>query len=522
MILITSAAYIDLELQSEFGRLPPAFLPVGNKHLFFHQVDILKSYFNDEAIYMSIPESFIVSDLEREFINNLNISIVSIPDKLRLSDSILYAINSIGNYSEGIRILHGDTLIYDLPLELDTIAVAQADSEYQWYIESSDDEGYLAWAGYFSFKSVALLGKALVASAGDFEKAVISYGQKNKLTRSLVENWLDFDHVNTFYNSRSKITTQRSFNELKIINKKIYKSSKNSLKIKAEAKWFESIPPQLRVYTPQLLNHGELLGNYFYELEYLFCAPLNEVYVYGRHNVVFWDRIFSHIKQWFNDSRSTFHENIKLYNDSIIEKNFIDLIDKKTKHRIFSYLLDRGISQDSLTYLNSKELPSLNVIIDQCVNLTSMLPSMPGIMHGDLCFSNILMDSRSDSIKLLDPRGVNNDGTISIVGDLRYDLAKLAHSVYGMYDYIISGAYYINKKSDLNYDFYINSDDNLNKIKSHFINYEFLSDIPTRSILPLCVLLFLSMLPLHSDKPERQDAMLANALRIYSLILEEQ
>jgi hypothetical protein len=30
------------------------------------------------------------------------------------------------------------------------------------------------------------------------------------------------------------------------------------------------------------------------------------------------------------------------------------------------------------------------------------------------------------------------------------------------------------------------------------------------------------MLPLHSDKPERQDAMLANALRIYSLILEEQ
>lgn len=522
MILITSAAYIDLELQSEFGRLPPAFLPVGNKHLFFHQVDVLKSYFNDEVIYMSIPESFILSELEHEFINNLNVSIVSIPDRLSLSDSILYAINSIGNYSEGIRILHGDTLIYDLPLDFDTIAVAQADSQYQWYIESSDDEGYMAWAGYFSFKSVALLGKALVASAGDFEKAVISYGQKNKLIRSLVENWLDFDHVNTFYNSRSKITTQRSFNELKIINKKVYKSSENSLKIKAEAKWFESIPPQLRVYTPQLLNHGELLSNYFYELEYLFCAPLNEVYVYGRHNVIFWDRIFSHIKQWFNDSRSSFHENFKLHNNSIIEKDFIGLIDKKTKHRIYSYLLDRNISQDKLTCLNGKELPGLNVIIDQCISLTSMLPSMPGIMHGDLCFSNILMDSRADSIKLLDPRGVNNDGAISIVGDLKYDLAKLAHSVVGMYDYIIAGAYYINKKGDLNYDFYINTDDNLNKIQNHFINYDFLNDISTRSILPLCVLLFLSMLPLHSDKPERQDAMLANALRIYSLILEEQ
>jgi hypothetical protein len=34
-------------------------------------------------------------------------------------------------------------------------------------------------------------------------------------------------------------------------------------------------------------------------------------------------------------------------------------------------------------------------------------------------------------------------------------------------------------------------------------------------VQPLVVLLFLSMLPLHSDNPARQAAFFANALRLY-------
>ena len=39
MLLIMSAAYVDQELQSEFGLIPPAFLPVGNKPLYVGVVD---------------------------------------------------------------------------------------------------------------------------------------------------------------------------------------------------------------------------------------------------------------------------------------------------------------------------------------------------------------------------------------------------------------------------------------------------------------------------------------------------
>ena len=63
------------------------------------------------------------------------------------------------------------------------------------------------------------------------------------------------------------------------------------------------------------------------------------------------------------------------------------------------------------------------------------------ISHGDLCFSNILFDTRVESIKCIDPRGITPKGEYSIYGDRRYDLAKLYHSVVGLYDFIIAGRY---------------------------------------------------------------------------------
>lgn len=37
MFLIMSAAYITLELESEFGTIPPSFLPLGNRRLFQYE-----------------------------------------------------------------------------------------------------------------------------------------------------------------------------------------------------------------------------------------------------------------------------------------------------------------------------------------------------------------------------------------------------------------------------------------------------------------------------------------------------
>ena len=62
-------------------------------------------------------------------------------------------------------------------------------------------------------------------------------------------------------------------------------------------------------------------------------------------------------------------------------------------------------------------------------------------MHGDLCFNNILYDPYGGTIRLIDPRGQMSSDSGSNSGDIKYDLAKLAHSgIYG-YDYLISGLF---------------------------------------------------------------------------------
>ena len=95
-----------------------------------------------------------------------------------------------------------------------------------------------------------------MAARGSFEGAVVAYDAEQPLTRVDAIDWADFGHVNTFYRSRARSTTQRSFNELIISDRKVRKTGTPPAKIQAEARWHEALPVELRVYAPQLLCHG--------------------------------------------------------------------------------------------------------------------------------------------------------------------------------------------------------------------------------------------------------------------------
>ena len=62
-------------------------------------------------------------------------------------------------------------------------------------------------------------------------------------------------------------------------------------------------------------------------------------------------------------------------------------------------------------------------------------------------------------------------------------------------------------------------DHRLKSIQKIFMEIDFIDGLKVKSIMPLVVLLFLSMLPLHADKPDRQKAMLLNAVRLYKEII---
>ena len=60
--------------------------------------------------------------------------------------------------------------------------------------------------------------------------------------------------------------------------------------------------------------------------------------------------------------------------------------------------------------------------------------AIPGIIHGDPVFTNVLLDT-TNNIKLIDPRGKLGDNE-TIYGDIFYDYAKIYQSLIG-YDFIL-------------------------------------------------------------------------------------
>jgi hypothetical protein len=189
----------------------------------------------------------------------------------------------------------------------------------------------------------------------------------------------------------------------------------------------------------------------------------------------------------------------------------------KTFSRLKTYASEANINLEKPWILNGIVVPSLHdIVLEMDAAIPQPQAQHLSIIHGDFCFSNILYNYKTQSVKVIDPRGLDLDGNETIYGDVRYDIAKLAHSVLGLYDYIIAGCYELEEASEYNLNFEIQVESSIIYIQKYFKSLQFggmgLSQLST---YPILVHLFLSMLPLHSDHPNRQRAMLANALKLY-------
>ena len=238
MILITSAAYVEGDFSAEVGLLPPSFLPVGNKRLYHHQIKLFEESSKSRDLYLSIPSSFSIDPYDEKQIDELGINILRVPDGLSLGDSILYCWNATARHHDTLTVLHGDTLFLNFDLtSSDAVSVHKnrgyymrarvgsptdvtGEFEKHW---SNNDERVLS--GFFSFKNPLFFMKSLVELKGDFEKAIGAYNGKFSLATLGDGLWLDFGHINSYFNARRVLTTERFFNELKITDRFVEKKS---------------------------------------------------------------------------------------------------------------------------------------------------------------------------------------------------------------------------------------------------------------------------------------------------------
>lgn len=490
MILIISGAYINQEMRVEFGKIPPAFLPLGNHPLYYFQLKLIQGKFPKEKIYLTIPEDFEV-DLTDEL---RLVNIIKVPTEISLSESILFALNISDSEDETVRILNGDTLFSNLPEPSDTFGISSDYANYDWDYASKKE----ALTGYFSFKSRRNLIRSLTLAKGSFPKALQIYKkQSSGIKFETIPGWLDLGHLNSYFESRAKITTERAFNSIRVRNGILWKTGTPEKKIRAEAHWFERLPQPLKRYIPQFLGSKTEESHFWYGLEYLPFSPLNELYVNGRQPSDFWVDIFKRCLRIIDDfSRQDIPVDFDV--DYYRESLYIN----KTHDRIA--LIEKKCNLSCLF----NQL-GLRDITNECLEKVKLLPRFPAIVHGDFCFSNIMFSSRGRIIKLIDPRGISGDNEITLYGDQAYDLAKVLHSIIGMYDFIIAGKYHLKGKEIL-----FDENKELSKFQDYVLSESY-KGVPIKTFLPLVVLLFITMVPLHADRSDRQEAFLINAKRIY-------
>lgn len=133
------------------------------------------------------------------------------------------------------------------------------------------------------------------------------------------------------------------------------------------------------------------------------------------------------------------------------------------------------------------------------------------IGHGDLCLSNILYDKRTLLLKLIDPRGAER--VEELYTDPYYDLAKLSHSVLGLYDFLNNGLFEIGLDTDLKVAVRIDGPDR-SIFQQTFRDRVEAAGFSISGIRLFEASLFLSMLPLHIDVPQKVLAFVLNAIAI--------
>jgi hypothetical protein len=509
-------------LSAEFGNMPPSFLPVGNRRLYEFQAERIAA-----PLYMTVPETYAVPDQDAARLAALAITLLPVPENLSLGESVIFALNLIGGPDQPLRILHGDTLIEDLDLTaLDSLATAPAGAGYSWAEVTLDGSTITGMAtvpagggsepakpvaaGYFAFSHSTALIRAITRARGSFVAGLLDYAaETHPLQAAPVERWYDFGHVQTFFRSRRLVTSARHFNTLRIDGRTARKTSTDSAKITAEAAWYRNVPAPLRIFCARLVDDGvdAETGAAFYETEYDHLPTLAELFVFGTLGAPAWSRIFASCADFLALTSSA-------TGDAPADAALRQLAVVKTSARLEKFAADSGFDIHAVLRLDNQPLPSLVQIAQDIVQHIDLATGRPTqIMHGDFCFSNILYDSRVQRIHVIDPRGYVFDASKpSIYGDARYDLAKFAHSVVGRYDQIVAGRYALTGEPK---NFSISFEQAPHHAWAERALAEIFPAAASREIRALTCGLFLSMLPLHADRPDRQRAFIANALRLF-------
>lgn len=327
-----------------------------------------------------------------------------------------------------------------------------------------------------------------------------------------VEVWSDLGHLDTATQIRTRLIGAREFNALTIDGHRglITKKSRHVIKILQEINYYHKLPRPLSIYFPRLhdFSVGEETS---YTMEFYSYRTLSEYFVFFNFPLSVWKKILGRLLAVHTEFSSYTSAPVapQAVYDFYVGKLLMRMEKIQKGSPIYALVEADGIMVNGIYCHGWKHyLPQIQAAVtklsEHCV---------PSVVHGDMCFSNILYDPQTSLVKLIDPRG--DFFAEGCYGDPRYDLAKLLHSFHGGYDYILQEMYELTSHSDGSHEFRLFQSPEAAMLGSRLIewmggklNYDM------RNLLLLEALLFLSMLPLHKDDSVRQKALYIRGIQI--------
>lgn len=308
---------------------------------------------------------------------------------------------------------------------------------------------------------------------------------------------LDISDERTLLDYLSGQLDARHFNAIARDDYIVTKRSTDRAKLKREFDFYQAVPPRMRMFLVQPFDFEDDGHTASYRMERLSVPDMALQWVHGAFQPHEFERFLRHMF-YFLENRPAKQVTRP---DAVAAQDELYL--RKVRDRITQFktlpaygdlapLLERacgGIDALLQRYLDMFAKARTHLPTDRLV-----------IGHGDPCFSNILYSKTNQYLKLIDPRGAENDS--DLYTDPLYDVAKLSHSILGQYDFINQG------KFDIAVDEGLHPRLRFEAPPAAWAAPMFIEQLKAAGYDPkmvrLCeASLFISMLPLHIDQPRK-------------------
>lgn len=499
----------------------------------------------DDLLRKKIFDAVIVSRTEdqqlRDFVNWAYSQRMKIQFAFPTGETILHSLQAgllLCEPGRGVRIILGDTLIRD---DFDTednfvytgivedgrrwclVNTSPVDNIVQGYTEKPDSlsSSQTALAGYYHLADMEhlqlLLDDCLRQDAHELSDVLRRFGQKHPIYAILAHEWYDFGHIDNLVDARRRLLQPRFFNSLMVnpVLNTITKTSQNNEKLQNELDWYLSLPGALQVLTPRILSHQNIDDQVRIVQEYYGYPTLAELYVFGDLDIELWEAILRKVMR--------IHREFRQYDGKITQNEVKEMYLGKTKKRLDLLARDSYwetiLARPFIEY-NGQILKNLHILFPSLTRQIQYMSTSVSchIIHGDLCFSNILFDINHQIVRLIDPRG--HFGSKGIFGDPRYDVAKLRHSISGLYDFILADLYKVEETTLGIFFGRIFANKIQTRLSEYFDTLLAENGYMLKEIRLLEGLLFVSMLPYHQDNPGRQKMFYLTGLALLNEVLE--